>query len=83
MNESAEWARTHLAAHSDLTVESEAVTVESDEPTDAEVEVAARALLPLITPDAEEDAHPDAIDDAWNYARAALSAARAVGRDAR
>lgn len=35
--------RRHIgraAAHSDLTVDSEAVTVESDEPTDAEVEAA-------------------------------------------
>lgn len=40
----AQWARDRLAAHSDLTVYSEPVTVESDEPTEAEVRTIAQHL---------------------------------------
>ncbi|MGP5050204.1 hypothetical protein ACTXI9_01720 [Brachybacterium alimentarium] len=57
----AEWARDHLAAQ---------------EPTDAEVEAAANAILALVPGETEETAHMDDIDDAWDHARAALTAAR-------
>ena len=78
----AEWARDHLAAHSDLTVESEAVTVESDEPTDAEVLAALNAQGVVTSP----KMHPAPSLDYWGdkpveAMRTALSAARAVRRD--
>lgn len=67
----AEWARGYLAAHSDLTVDSETVTVESDEPTDAEVEAAAIALR-------EIDTSTRGLDGTTyrDLARAALTAAK-------
>lgn len=46
-------ARIRTAAHSDLTVYSEAVTVESDEPTDAEVEAAYAAFKAHDGPERE------------------------------
>lgn len=62
----AEWARTHL---------------EQQEPTDTEVEAAANAIIALVPGETEETADMDDIDDAWDHARAALSAARTVRRD--
>ena len=73
----AEWARTHLAAQ---------------EPTDAEVETAARAmrietLAGTVRPGAAArwwdngDVSPDEADKLRRLARAALSAARATRRD--
>lgn len=45
-------------------VETARVHLAQQEPTDA----AARSILALITPYAEEDAYQDAIDDAWGHA---------------
>ena len=73
----AEWARTHLAAQ---------------EPTDAEIETAARAMRietlgDTVRPGAAArwwdngDVSPDEADKLRRLARAALSAARAARRD--
>lgn len=61
------WARDHLAAQ---------------EPTDAEVEAAANAIL-AFEGETEETAHGDLYDAAWDHARAALAAARAVRQEKR
>lgn len=63
----AEWARTYLA---------------EQEPTEDDVQAAVAAILSL-TDETEETARMDDIDVAWDHARAALIAARAVGRGAR
>lgn len=76
----AEWARDHLAAHFRLTLESEAVTVESDEPTDAEVLAAAWAICRLQD-DGYEPTEGLPCGACTESARAALSAARAARRD--
>lgn len=57
-------------------METARVQLAQQEPTDAELDAGARSNLALITPDAEEDAHQDAIDDAWDHARTALTAAK-------
>lgn len=102
VDEFAVWAREHLAAQDEAAIRSLAATtvhtgqdiVEAaqimrdvaQEPTDAEVEAAARALHTALyaVHETEWEELGKAHRDRWaDTARAALTAARAAGRDAR